>query len=229
MLKKALLLPIMLAVFLFHQSSLISAAQPQSLDTLKDKADQMIAQRLTSLNELKDKIVTIKKLTDTQKTQLTAKINTQINSLTALKTKIDADTDLDTLKSDSKSIVTSFRIFMIFEPQIHLIITADSLLTTADQTTLLADKLQAHINAAQATGKNVDNLNEELANLRNETANAKAIANQVITDVLALTPSNPDAKNTLSNARTKIKTVRENLVESIKIGKQIRQELGKFK
>src|SRR2546430_118634 len=79
--------------------------QTQQLARLKDLANKELARRLTALQTVINKINGVKRLTSEQKASLTSQVQQDIASLTALQTKIQADTDLTTLRTDVQSIV----------------------------------------------------------------------------------------------------------------------------
>ncbi len=181
----------------------------QRLSNLKNRADKEVDRRVASLNNLVGKVNSIKRLTDSQKSTFVSQIQTEVTNLTTLKAKIDADTDLDTLKADIKSIVNSYRVYALFIPKIHLLVAADGMLETADKFTALVTKLQTKIQAAQGAGKDVSSLQATLTDLQSKITDAKNQANQVISTVTPLAPEGyPGNKTTLQTASNMLKTGR---------------------
>ncbi len=179
----------------------------QKVADLQKRGDMEIERRIVALNKLIERIDKIRKLSATQKTELKARVQTEIDTLNALKAKIDADTDITTLKADVKSIVDSYRVFVVFMPQIRLIAAGDRLLTVAANLSAISTKLQTRITEAQAAGKDVTQLNTYLTDLNAKVANANTQANAVITEALTLTPEGyPGNKTTIQALRAKIKT-----------------------
>lgn len=179
----------------------------QKVADLQKRGDTEIERRIVALNQLIERIDKIRKLSATQKTELKAKVQTEIDTLNALKAKIDADTDIDTLRADVKSIVESYRVFVVFMPQIKLIAAADRLLTVAANLSAISTKLQTRITEAEASGKDVTQLNSYLTDLNTKVTDANTQANAVITDALTLTPEGyPGNKTTIQTLRGKIKT-----------------------
>lgn len=190
-----------------HIKARISVAVDERVSNLKQRADSEIARRVTALNGLISRISQIKKLTNTQKADFTSKIQAQIDALNALKTKIDTDTDLTTLKTDVKSIVDSYRIFLVFMPQIRLLGAADRLSTVASDLTALSAKLETRISDAKSLGKDTVQLDTYLTDLNSKVAEAQTESSAVINEILPLTPDGyPGNRSIVLDARAKIKT-----------------------
>lgn len=183
----------------------------------KSHAEQEITRRVTSLNALNARIQDMKRLVADQKTAFAATIQTQIVALTALQTKITADADIDTLKTDIKSITESYRIFMLVMPQIQINAAADRIQTTAAALTALSGKLSARITDAQTKGKDVATLQTNLTDMNTRIADANTQATAAITLTASLKPDNGDAtvaasnKAALKDARTKLAAARADL------------------
>lgn len=202
------------------------AVNQTRLTNLKTRADREINRRINSLTQLQTRIKLIKRLTDTQKSTLTSQIQAEITSLTGLKTKIDADTDAIVLKSDVQSIVQSYRVYLLYIPQVHIFGAADSVLNLATSMSTLAGKLQFRINAAQTAGNNVSNLITYLTDMQAKITDAQIQANAAITLVTPLTPDGyPGNKPQLLSALKDLQTARLDLVAARQDGQKIIQGL----
>ena len=84
---------------------------------------------------------------------LASLVSSEIANLTALKSKIEAETDLSVLKGDVKSITNSYRIFALVIPQGRIEVAADKIADVASSLTTLSGKLQARIDTAQPDRK----------------------------------------------------------------------------
>lgn len=177
------------------------------VDSLQARAQTEIQRRITSLTELSAKVSSIKRLSAAQKTTLTSQIQSEITSLTTLQAKIQADTDPAVLKADVQSIVTSYRVYALFMPQIRLLAASSVLMETADKMSSLSANLQTRITAAQAAGANVSNMQASLADMNAKIADANIQANAIIASVTPLTPAGfPGNKTILQSAQTKLQT-----------------------
>ena len=203
-----------------------AAAQATIISRLKTRADNEITRRITALTNLITRISVIKRLTSDQKTSLTSQIQDQIASLGTLKTKIDADIDLPTLRTDVQSIVKSYRIFALYIPKTYIIANADRLLNIVDALTLLQGKLQVRIDTAKSAGNDTTTMQNLIADMTSKLADAKTQATNAINTVLPLTPDGyPGNKTTLQNARSMLVTARQDIQVAHKNEQTIRQDL----
>src|SRR5258708_3251178 len=81
------------------QSASSSANQAQKIATLHSQCDSAISDRLNSLNTASSKINGLAKLSTDEKSKFNNSIQTNISGLNSQKTKCDADTDLNTLRT----------------------------------------------------------------------------------------------------------------------------------
>lgn len=218
-----LLLFLMTPVSCFAQTSSSSAVPPgrsnagvadnaQAMTNLKNRANQEIERRVAPLNRVITKINGLKKLTTEQKTSLTTLVQTEITNLTNLKAKIAAASDMQTLRADVQSIITSYRVYALFIPQIELLAAANTLSDVSDTFTTIATNLQSQIQIAQNIGKEVSLLTTLLTDMQSKITDATTQAQNVISAVLPLSPSGyPGNKVTLQNARGMLRTGRSDL------------------
>lgn len=169
-------------------------------------ADNAINLRLTALNSVATRISGLVKLSSDQKTQFNSEVTADINGLTSLKAKCDADTDLPTLRADYKTIYTTYRLYVEFLPQLHLLIAADTMGVTASKLADLASKLQIRIQ----TAGNPSNLTGLLSDLQAKVADSKSQYATVESQIINLTPQSFDndptgTKSTVLNARSELK------------------------
>lgn len=204
----------------------INSNDTQKIDNLKKRADGEIDRRIAALNKLIDRLSQMKKISSTQLDTFKADIQTNIDGLNALKTKIDADTDLTTLRTDVKSIVTDYRIFAFYIQYVNLTAALDRATTTITNVTAVYDKLSTRITEAQTAGKDVASLKTTLASMKAKLDLAKTSADQASAEILPLTKVGfPENKSTLLDARSKLKSARENLFAAVKDAKTIIKSL----
>src|SRR5579872_967763 len=204
---------IIMAAALVLPASAIGLSGSVSLDlNARSKADTQIEARITALNSLESRINEVTKVSSSEKTSLDANIQASLNAMTALKTKIDADTDNITLKADIQSITKSYRIYVLVLPQGRITAAADRIMTIAGLFGDLSAKLQTRITAAQTAGQNVTALNVSLSDMNAKTADANIQAQAAVSEISSLTPDNGNQsvyqsnQTALSDARAKIKT-----------------------
>jgi prefoldin subunit 5 len=199
------------------------------LENLRNRAVNEIDRRIAALTQATSRLGLLKHLSDTVKSTLTTLVRGEIESLTALKAKIQAETDLATLRTDAKSIVVSHRIFALFLPQVRLLATADKLLQISDKTTELSVKLQARIATAKAAGNNTVSLETLLAGMNQNIESARTNANEVITAVTPLTPDGYPANRTaLLSAKQNLQAGHKSLKDAIQDARKIIEGLKAF-
>lgn len=189
----------------------------QAMTMAKTRADQEIGRRITALNNLNTRVQEMQKVTPDFKTALSTNIQAQITALTALKTKIDADTDGATLKADVQSIAQSYRIFVLVLPLAHIAAAADRAVTISSMMSTLGTKLQARIQAAASAGVDVTAINTILGDLSAKIIEANTQAQAAVSTSAALTPDGGDKTKMASNqaalkqARTSIQAAQKAL------------------
>lgn len=188
--------------------------QTQKMENLRNRANQEIERRIASLTKLIERINLLKRLSNDQKISFVSQVQTEITSLTTLKTKIQSDTT-ETLKTDAKSIVKSHRVYAFFIPQIHVLVASDALIYSADQATELATKLESRIQEAQTQGKNVTNLTTALTDMTAKITDAKEQASSAATTAMNLTPEGyPGNKTQLQSAKAILILGKKDLTEA---------------
>ena len=141
-----------------NQASRSAARQSTELQNVITRANSLIASRLSSLNSLMTRVQGDTRLSSDEKSSLTSEIQTDITGLTALQTKIDADTDVTTARSDTKTIITNYYIYAVFMPKMRLLITLNNLQTTTAYIQALETQLQSLVTTLQSQGKNISQL-----------------------------------------------------------------------
>jgi len=195
--------------------------QTQTINNLKTRALNEIDKRITSLNELITKLNSVKKISADEKTQLTSQVYTEIASLQALKTKIQADTVLTTLRTDVQSIITSFRVYVFFMPKVTIIAVADKLSQIADNLSTISAKLQSRVNEAKAKGLDTTSLDVLLTDLNTQISNAKVEYQTVITQAETLNFGSYTGVGSFTALRTDIVTGQNDLKVALSDAKKI--------
>ena len=193
----------------------------------KERADKEIDRRITLLTKLDERVEGMKRVSAEGKASIDATVAAQVAFLTELRGTIAAETDMQALKEEMKSITQSYRIFMLVIPQGHIKVAADKIHTAADTLTALSVKLTARITAAQQAGKDVAALLSAHADMDAKIADAKVQADAAVALVANLSPDNGDKakmdanKQALKDARAKIQAGLKALQAARADGKQI--------
>lgn len=187
------------------------------ITTAQNRANQEIDRRVTALTDLNTKVQAMVKVSATAKANMANEISTQISALGTLKAKIDADTDITTLKTDIGSITASYRIFMLIIPQSRIVVASDKLGTVADSMTAISAKIQTRITAAQSAGKDVTSLTTTLSDMNAKLSDANVQSSAAASEVVSLSPDSGDKTKMAANdqalkdARSKLKVAMADL------------------
>jgi hypothetical protein len=181
-----------------HRAELRSEA----IDALKARGDFEVDRRLRTLSDLTRRVQNATHLTAANRDALTAQLAAETSGLTALKAKIDADTDLATLRADLRSIVSQYRVYLLMDPKVHLVIAADRALAAADA----FDKVFARLDGKPGVDQ------AKLADAKAKVAEARSLAGAVPGSVIPLQPPDyPGNRPTLESARDHLRTARQDL------------------
>ncbi len=190
--------------------------------TAISRGDTEITRRIAALNDLNTRIQAMQKVTDAFKAGISASITNEVNTLTTLKAKIDADTDLATLKTDIQSITGSYRVFALVLPQGRIAAAADREVELVSMMSTLGAKLQARITTAQQGGATTTALTAALTDMAAKLQDAQTQAEAAVTASASLLPDGGDKTKMASNdaalkqARADLKTAQTDLAAARK-------------
>lgn len=159
------------------------------ITNLKTKGAAEIDRRLTNLSAASAQLDTAQKLSADNKAALAKQIQDEVTGLTALKTKLAADTTLATARADVASIVTDYRVYVLMLPKTRLITAADRLTVAQDNLAVLQSQLASRVNAAKSNGKDVSALQAELSDMQTNISDATAQLTGLTDKLLAVQPS----------------------------------------
>ena len=168
-----------------------AAAKDNSVAHLQALGDCEINRRLVTITTLQDHVSNPNGLTDGDRSALQGLLAAGTTGLTALKSKIDGETDVTTLRADIGTIVTDYRIYLLMVPMTAEVISADSEAAAVGRLTTVAGKLQDRIDAASG------DVSQAQADLDNMTASLGQVSTSTLSDMtqalLALTPAGYNA------------------------------------
>lgn len=191
-----------------NNASKAAAREQEQVVKLKQQGDKMIDQRIVSLNKLISRINRDKRLTSEEKTVLVSDVQTAINGLTSLKTKIDADTTISDLRTDIKQIVANYKVYEVLEPKIRILVAIDNLQDISNRLGQLSPKLQTFIDNLKGQDKNVSDLQILLDDINSNLSviNAKLSADK--TAIMNVNVSTANTKDTFVSVRKDLAQVR---------------------
>jgi hypothetical protein len=164
-----------------------------TFETLRAFGDCEIARRFTALDQLASRISSSKVLTSSDASVLSSEVASTRSGLAALKTQIDAETSLDSLKTDVRKIATDFRVYVLVAPKVRLVSAADGVVAAKARFDEISTRLTARIAAARAAGKDTTAAQTALDAMNAAVAQAVGIASPLPAALLPLTPSQYNA------------------------------------
>jgi hypothetical protein len=168
------------------------AATPQTLSGIQSKAASAISLRVNDLNAAISKVNADSRL-GSDNAALVAYLQADIAPLQALGQKIAGDTSKSTAAADYATIFTSYRVFALVLPAVHIAGGTDQIdETTVPALTVVATKAASHLDPANQALLQplLNDLNAQITAATNATAGVSAT-------VLAYTPSEWNANHDL--------------------------------
>lgn len=205
-----------------------SSANPNAagrLDAVKALANARIQGRLATLHALSLAVSDSKYLTSDEKSALDKQIDADLSGLTALSSKMAAETTAAAVRADEVTMVDGYRVYMLMAPQVRL---TDALAAeSAAAATLQKAYTALDALANKQSGGPTATQKAELADLQSEVSAAQAAtANQISTE-LAVQPG-PDETaihNALEPVKDAVKTAHQDLVKARSDAKELRASL----
>jgi len=225
----------LLSGFAVTANAQTSATTNSNLAKVISRSDTAISTRIDALNKLSTRVGQMKNISASEVSSISTEVQTEINNLTTLKSKIDADTDITTARADAKKITNDYRIYALVIPQTSIIASSDRITTLVGMINAIQTKLQARVTTAQNTGKDVTALTAALTDMTAKLNDATSQANTAQSGVVSLTPDQGNTttasanKAALLSARTNIKTATADLKAARQDINTITQELKAIK
>ncbi len=180
-----------------------------SLARIKMRGQQLIKERINSLNTNKTVIESSKTLTTEQKATLTALIASNVTGLSTLSAQIASSTDATSTKALVSSVFTNFRIYGVVIPQVRL---EKRIFDLQNHTTKLSDtflKVQAKIDEYKGKGKDTTVWQKSLDDAKVMVALDMNTLAGLSTKVMALKPADygTSSKMIIDSVNVDIKSV----------------------
>jgi hypothetical protein len=193
------------------------AAGSNTVDSLRKLGDCEIDRRLDTITKLQGRVGDARGLTAADRTALQSQLAAAAGGLTALRGRIDGETDVTALTADLEKIVTDFRIYLLVAPKTAEVIAADMELAGVARFGTVNTKLQARIDAAKAAGKDVTKAQSALDAMNAKVAQVSPLVSGIPAAVLPLTPADYNAgsaKPILASSRTSLQSGRRLLARA---------------
>lgn len=189
------------------QTASTTASGAVRMAELKSRGDSEINRRLVDLDGLTARINADHRINATQKSEVLGVVNATRTGLQALKTKIDGDTDLTTLRADVQAIVLNFRVYVLVDPMVHEIVASDQILDLTNLLTSIENRLSPYV-----TKLNNSSVTAAFSDAQQQTQAAAGLVGPLPAELAALTPAGyPGNKATLQSAHTALASARADL------------------
>jgi hypothetical protein len=177
-----------------------------------------IDRRLETLSNLQSVVDASVTLTEAHQAALGAILASSSSGLRALRAEIDGDTTIAALRHDIRRIFEDFRVYALVARQVWLVKAADTVVVTAAGFDTTAERLEAAIDQAESSGKDVGDARRHLAAMIASVARAEAAVDGDAATVLRLKPSDWNdgtAAPVLRQARESLRDARVALREAL--------------
>jgi hypothetical protein len=128
----------------------VAAPSERGVDAVKKAVTTRIDKRLDALKRFSTTLAEAEHVQPAHRETLTELLEEQTAGLTELRTKVQSETTREALRTDARSMVTDYRVFLLTGPKVRLTAAIDTELAAAD-------KLNADAVAESLAGK-VDTL-----------------------------------------------------------------------
>jgi hypothetical protein len=213
--------------------------QVEKSDKIRSAADKQLDQRIENLGKLKDKVIKFKNINDNDKNSIIAIIDQLVSKLNTLKNTIDTATSTAVIKESRDSITENYRVYMLVNPELNIIASADRIGTMISMMNIIGAKLETRLGAvgtsSSITSANLTLANKTLADLKAKIVDAQTNIQDAIKMVAPLMPDQGDKAimesntKTLKDARAKIKIAHNDLITAKKDSEAIVKILSKDK
>ena len=185
----------------------------RTLSEIKANAASAISLRLSALTTAISAVNTNTWLTPSDKTTLLNTLNDDQSNLTALATKIQADTTVAQARTDSRSIFLTYRVFALAIPQARLSAATDDITGAVLGRLNDAQSRLSALLAGSDSGKDTPAVQALMSDLSNKIQSVTTATSGLSGSILALTPSEYDANYTILAApRETLLTSRSSLI-----------------
>lgn len=204
-----------------------AADQAANLANAKKLTTVRIDGRLAMLRAEGVAIRNAARLADAHQTALQQTLDADVAGLTELRAKVAAETTLEAVRADARSMVEDYRVYLLVRPQVHLTLAADVESAALTRLRTLHGKLAEAVTAAKSAGRDVGDAEAKLAHLKSELDATESALSGLVNDLLAVQPG-PDGaaiKAKTTAARADVRTARTHLRAAATDAKAVRNLL----
>jgi len=227
--KKIILLVMLSAALLAPQAVL--GAKTAAIDPVKlqDLGVKMIDKRVTAIQKYDDLLSKTKYVSQPILDQIRGELNRVKGELEALKTKIQGETDIATLKADVKSIGTNYRVYQVLLPQSSGFVAVDRIKAYEAQLNELKSKTSSKADELEKAGKDVSAIRSLITTAEGNLSAGSSNIAAAESKFAAMTISDPEGARTLKlDGKTALVNAKQNFSEARKNLRDAVQEIKKL-
>jgi hypothetical protein len=182
------------------------------LACIDQRASQAVSARETALQQMTSDVNNSADITSSNKATLLGQLSADESGLQTLLTTIDADTTVSKALADTATIVTGYRVFLLEQPKVHLVIAADTESTVEANLQSKLPTIQTAINNSNASAAKKAAAQTAFNDCTTQLATAQSASSGIDADVINLLPSGyPGNQPTLASAKDQAQTARTDL------------------
>ena len=201
-----------------------AAQQPTRLEAAKRVATAAVTRRVLALRALATPVKAMTRVDESDRAELTAQLQEQVNGLTGLTAKIQGAPDEATVRANAQQIITDYRVYVLTVPRARSVVVADLELHATDRLTELADRLAFTIDQLQ--GEDTTQASADLAALRARLAAVTDAVSALPARLTALDAAGyPDNHAVLEETRQALRTGRANLADAASLARALIADL----
>ena len=218
-------------VFLIGTTLIIpqSVLGAMEIGKLQDLGIKMIEKRDASIARYDGFLAKTKHISQPVLDQVRGELSRVTKELGELKTKIENETERETLKSLVKSIVTEYRVYQVFLPQSAGIVASDRLKAYQAKLTEVKDKINDKADELEKTGKDVTAIRQLLASAQEDISAGEKNITTAENKFTSMNISDPEGARTAKlDGRSALLAARQSFSEARKDLKEAVQEIKKL-
>jgi hypothetical protein len=190
----------------------MAAASPSPSATSGACSGSTAAAREAALQKMTSDVNNSADITSSDKATLLGQLSADASGLQTLLGTIDADTTVAKALADTETIVTGYRVFLLEQPKVHLVIAADTETTIESNLQSKLPSIQTAINNSSASAAQKAAAQTAFNDCTTQLAAAQSASSGIVSDVITLLPSGyPGNQPTLVSARDSAQTARSDL------------------
>ena len=182
------------------------------LACIDQRASTAVSGRETAIQQMTADVNKSADIAASDKSNLLGQLQADASGLTALLVTIKSDTTVTKALADTETIVTGYRIYLLQEPKVHLVIAADTEGTIESNLSSKLPSIQTAINNSKASASQKAAAQTAFNDCTAQLAAAQSASSGIVSDVINLLATGyPGNQPTLASAKDQAQTARTDL------------------